>query len=113
MSVGEIERLYSTVILTPKNVDCNAINEAVNQRLEGEQKKYRSVDTVDEDDSEKVMFPIEFFNTIHLRGIPPHILRLKVGSIVMLLRNLDIKRRLCNGMRMVVKQLQPGTCHRS
>nr|XP_012563644.2 ATP-dependent DNA helicase pif1-like [Hydra vulgaris] len=38
--------------------------------------------------------------------MPPHFLKFKIGCIIMLLRNLDIKARLCNGTRMKVCALQ-------
>ncbi|XP_065658951.1 ATP-dependent DNA helicase pif1-like [Hydra vulgaris] len=41
-----------------------------------------------------------------LPGMPPHCLKLKIGCLIMLLRNLDLKAGLCNGTRMKVCALQ-------
>lgn len=51
-----------------------------------------------------VQFPIEFLNSIQTPGLQPHKLTLKPGSPIMLIRNLEAPR-LCNGTRLVVKQL--------
>ncbi|CAF1538721.1 unnamed protein product [Didymodactylos carnosus] len=40
--------------------------------------------------------------------MPLHNIRLKVGSIIMLLRNLD-SARMCNATRLIVKNLRPNT----
>ena len=44
----------------------------------------------------------EFLNSINLSGLPPHLLTIKVGCVMMLLRNLNPKRGLCNGTRILI-----------
>ena len=63
------------------------------------------MDSVADDDA-SVQYPIEFLNSLKPSGMPPHNLLLKVGTPIMLLRNLDAPR-LCNGTRLCVKSLMP------
>jgi ATP-dependent DNA helicase PIF1 len=53
----------------------------------------------------EALYPTEFLNTLSVNGLPDHILHLKIGVHVMLLRNLDPSRGLCNGTRLIVSQL--------
>ncbi|XP_065664484.1 ATP-dependent DNA helicase pif1-like [Hydra vulgaris] len=95
------------VILTPTNVDSLSINEEVLECLLGEVKIYLSADQIDTDDlNERNNFPVEFLNSLTPSGMPPHCLKLKIGCVIMLLRNLDLKAGLCNGTRMEVSALQ-------
>lgn len=48
---------------------------------------------------------MEFLNSITPSGMAPHVLKIKVGSIVMLLRNINMKQGLCNGTRLIIKQI--------
>nr|XP_047131763.1 uncharacterized protein LOC101240932 [Hydra vulgaris] len=95
------------VILTPTNVDSLSMNEEVLERLHGEVKTYLSADQIDTDDlHERNNFPVEFLNSLTPSGMPTHCLKLKIGCVIMLLRNLDLKAGLCNGTRMKVCALQ-------
>lgn len=49
-------------------------------------------------------YPPEFLNSLDLPGLPPHNLQLKVGSVVIMLRNIN-QPRLCNGTRLAIKKI--------
>uniref|UniRef100_A0A0A9D642 DNA helicase Pif1-like 2B domain-containing protein n=1 Tax=Arundo donax TaxID=35708 RepID=A0A0A9D642_ARUDO len=73
---------------------------------------YYSCDTIDDTTSNyctiESLYPTEFLNTIHVSGLPNHHLQLKVGVPIVLLRNLDPSKGLCNGTRLIVTQLSVG-----
>jgi len=58
-----------------------------------------------DDQIEANNYPVEFLNSITLSGIPPHRLNFMEGAIVILQRNLDIKKGLCNGTRLILRHL--------
>ncbi|XP_042912285.2 ATP-dependent DNA helicase PIF1-like [Parasteatoda tepidariorum] len=90
-------------ILAAKNIDVNLINCKIQNEIPDEETTYKSIDTVVNQD-ESVNYPIEFLNSLDLPGMPPHILSLKIGSPIILLRNIN-PPRLCNGTRLSVKKL--------
>jgi ATP-dependent DNA helicase PIF1 len=53
---------------------------------------------------EATQYPTEFLNSLEPTGLPPHILTLKTGCPVMLLRSID-PSKLCNGSRLIIKQM--------
>jgi ATP-dependent DNA helicase PIF1 len=64
---------------------------------------YKSIDTVC-NAIKAVNYPTEFLNSLDLLGVPLHNLQLKVGSPVILLRNLN-SPQLYNVKRLVIKKL--------
>ncbi|GFV93150.1 ATP-dependent DNA helicase [Trichonephila clavipes] len=40
--------------------------------------------------------------------MPPHVLNLKVGAVIMLLRNFNPSTGLCNGTRLIIRKLMPN-----
>ena len=97
--------LCERAILAPKNDIVTDINSQLLQKIPGETHLFKSIDTIPDED-EAVQYPVEFLNSLEIPGVPPHRLQLKLGSPIMLLRNMDAPK-LCNGTRLVVKQLLP------
>ncbi|KAF0749296.1 Uncharacterized protein FWK35_00037583 [Aphis craccivora] len=90
---SNLEWLAERAILTAKNVDVNDLNFKIQQLLLGKLVLYKSIDTVC-DTNEIVNYPAEFLNSLGFPSMPPHHLQLKVGSPIILLRNLN-PPRLC------------------
>jgi hypothetical protein len=104
-----VEGFSKMAILCPKNSDVDKINEEVLKILEGESQTYLSTDSiVDQTDEDEQNYQIEFLNDLTPSGMPPHKLNVKIGAIVMLLRNLNTKRGLCNGTRLAIEDLKPN-----
>jgi hypothetical protein len=109
LTPGDVEKFSKMAILCPKNSDVDAINEEVLNILEGETITYLSSDSIDDpNDEDRQNYPVEFLNECAPSGMPPHKLNLKIGALIMLLRNLNTKRGLCNGTRLIVKDLKPN-----
>ena len=95
--------LRDRAILAPKNSTVSTLNDELLQLHPGSSKTYLSMDKTSEE-LEAVHYPVDFLNSINPAGFPPHVLHLKVGSPIMLLRNLD-PPKLCNGTRMIVTKM--------
>ena len=100
--------LGERAILTPKNVDVDMINETITDifRPGAETHELYSADSVGIDD-DATMYPSEFLNGLTVSGLPPHSLRLKLGMIVMLLRNIRPAKGDCNGTRYILISVSP------
>ncbi|CAF3572606.1 unnamed protein product [Rotaria sp. Silwood1] len=106
ISIEDVPTLCNRTILCPKNEHSLLVNEEVLQRLPETEKTYTSVDDVECEDGDDVTnYPTEFLNSLTPSGVSPHKLKLKIGAIVMLLRNLDVHQGLCNGIRLIVRRL--------
>ena len=97
-----------------KEVDVDNLNLKIQILLIGNLLSYKSIDTVCNDKSshQAINFPTEFLNSLDLPGMPPHNLQLKVGSAIILLRNLN-PPRLCNGTQLAIKKIMKNVIEAS
>jgi ATP-dependent DNA helicase PIF1 len=101
-------------ILASKNIDVDEVNNAILESLSEKLHTYLSANslTPTEEGASAVtivlmdsLYPVEFLNTLQFRSIANHKLELKVGVLILLLRNLNQLIGLCNGTRLIVKRL--------
>ncbi|XP_069162948.1 uncharacterized protein [Procambarus clarkii] len=93
--------LSERAILAPKNKYVYELNNIIQSNIQSEAVTYKSVDTVEEVD-EVVNDPTEFFKSLDLPGISPHILQYIFGVPIIMLRNIN-QPKLCNATRLAVK----------
>ena len=96
-------------ILAAKNKDVDDLNFVIQNQIISNLHLFKSTDCVTNED-EVTNYLSEFLNSLDVPGLPPHNLQLKVGSVVMMLRNLN-PPKLCNGMHLVIKKLMINVIH--
>jgi ATP-dependent DNA helicase PIF1 len=102
--IGDKHYLKSRMLLAADNDIVNETNLELVKRLPGELHTFRSVDNAVDDEGGS-LFPSEYLNTQNPSGIAEHELNLKVNSVVILLRNMNIPAGHCNGTRYIVKAI--------
>ena len=91
-------------ILTGTNSDLKELNESLLHQVPGETKTYLSINScMDPDDAAYV--GTEVLYTIEMSGMPEHRLFLKVGAIIILVRNLHVHMKDVNGTRYIITAL--------
>nr|GEY53077.1 hypothetical protein [Tanacetum cinerariifolium] len=96
-------------ILAPTHEMVDMINDCMIGLILGEERLYESSDSVflaDEDTNfDESIYMTDFLNGIKMSGLPEHAIKLKIGTPVMLMRNIDQKAGLCNGTRLQVLRM--------
>ena len=82
----------------------NKINTDILHQIPGEQRIYHSYDKIIFVNENGINnYPVQFLNSLTISVLPPHKLVLKVNCIGLLIRNLNTKEPLVNGIRMQIK----------
>ncbi|GBB97432.1 hypothetical protein RclHR1_29940004 [Rhizophagus clarus] len=101
--------MVGRAILTPKNIDVEIISDNIINRLSGKTKIYPSLDSIDstENTSEQQsqVYSSEFLRSLKISDLPPGKLKLKIGILIILLQNLNPSEGLCNGTRLIIRDL--------
>ena len=92
-------------ILAPLNASVDEVNERILRRFPGESTLFHSADSTPVDE---VTIPVEQLNAHCVPGIPDHKLELKIGMVLVLLRNLNPRDGLCNGTRLILRGISHG-----
>ncbi|CAH1449830.1 unnamed protein product [Lactuca virosa] len=107
--LNDMSYIQERCILCPTNDDVDMINLHVLSKMSGDMHEMLSADEIcrstDNFAELEIMYSSEFLNTLRFSGIPNHELNLKVGAPIILLRNLNLQRGLCNGTRLVITQI--------
>ncbi|XP_048604246.1 uncharacterized protein LOC125582083 [Brassica napus] len=101
--------LTERAVLTPTNSTVHELNAYMLSQVPSQAKEYLSSDSVEleatPEDDWSSHYTQEYLNSLEFSGLPNHRLCLKVGSPVMMLRNLNQAYGLCNGTRMIVSRV--------
>ncbi|MCO5567881.1 hypothetical protein L7F22_021577 [Adiantum nelumboides] len=119
--LGDASYFKDRAILAPRNCEVDIVNAKTLCAMSGDIVEYFSVDSIIEDSvQQSFLYSMEFLNGLNLGGgFPVHYLQLKLNAPIILLRNLDPSRGLCNGTRLVCKafhqrvleaEIVTGTC---
>ena len=99
-NINKPDYLEGRTILAPTNKEVDAINEVMQRWLPDDGIKLNSADTL-ENPEDIFRFNTEYLNTLRPNGFPKHLLCLKQGMPLMLLRNINPRQGLCNGTRLI------------
>ncbi|XP_028193221.1 uncharacterized protein LOC114378806 [Glycine soja] len=101
--------LQKRVVLASKKEIVDKINNYVLSLIPNDEREYCNADSIDKSDEllnlAFGLLPPKFLNSLQTSSIPNHKLKLKVGTPIMLIRNLDQAAGLCNGTRLIITKL--------
>ena len=103
-NLRDTDWLAVSALLSSKHWIIDDLNLQILERIPVATAACLSVDTMVYT-SQKTLYPPEFLNSLSISGLPPHILSLKLGAHIILLRNLDPTNGHCNGIRYWIKSL--------
>ncbi|KAL9156089.1 hypothetical protein ABFS82_09G049500 [Erythranthe guttata] len=108
-NISNPDYFQGRAVLAPTNDCVESVNDYLCSLLPGEEMLYFNADSMckDELSSEEnaEIYSTEFLNTVSCSGLPSHRLKLKENVHVMLIRNIDQARGLCNGTRLQVVRM--------
>ncbi|XP_042002587.1 uncharacterized protein LOC121751857 [Salvia splendens] len=101
--------LHGRAILAPTSEIVDEVNQFMISLDQSQGRVYLSYDSISNSDLTSNGFAeihtVEFLNNLKCSGTSNHELLLKVGTPVMLLRNIDPSNGLCNGTRLIITRL--------
>ena len=91
-------------MLAPTNKEVDTINDLMESWVPGSTNKLTSSDTL-EDYRDVLRFNTEYLNSLSPNGFARHVISLKPGMPLMILRNISPKEGLCNGTKVIFQRI--------
>ncbi|XP_054256904.1 uncharacterized protein LOC128981934 [Macrosteles quadrilineatus] len=101
------DRIAGRSILSTMNANVQQINNTVLNLMDGVVHELRSADSVDKENDDGMDVDVHLLNQATGKGVPDHVLRLKIGSVCLVMRNLNIDSGLVNGTKVIVTAIRP------
>ncbi len=102
---GNINYFVSKAILISKNIDIDIISNTIMEMFPGKLYLYPNADLVDltEDSNteQPQVYSPEFLRSLKISKLLPGELKLKLEILIMLLRNLNLSKGLCNRTKLI------------
>ena len=95
--------LAGRAVLATTNREVESLNQVVSDMIPGEYQTFSSADTL-ENSEDLLRYNTEYLNTLSPNGFPSHVIRIKPGTPLMLLRNINPREGLCNGTRLLFRR---------
>ncbi len=94
-------------ILSGTNANIRELNDMVLDKMPGDIIELFSADSCveDESDPDQRYIPTEILNNLTEPGVPDHCLRLKIGCVCIVMRNLSFDDGLVNGSKIVIRNV--------
>jgi ATP-dependent DNA helicase PIF1 len=94
-------------ILATLNVNVRAINDVILDSLPTRQHELLSYDEVDKDTDDGFYVDQDTLHEARGKGVPDHVLKLKIGAVCLITRNLNMDQGLVNGTKVIVEAISP------
>uniref|UniRef100_A0AC35TSH8 ATP-dependent DNA helicase n=1 Tax=Rhabditophanes sp. KR3021 TaxID=114890 RepID=A0AC35TSH8_9BILA len=100
---GDVNHVEGRIILVTTNEEALKVNNEILNLSNEDFVEYQSIDEAKTNgNNNSKYFPNEFLHSLTPNGFPPHSLKLKKGTLIMIIRNLDFGSGLINCNRLKV-----------
>ena len=103
LNISDRNWVDGRAILATTNREVMMLNNVISGLLPGDNEAFRSCDEL-ESSEDLLRFNSEYLNSLNPNGFPPHLLNLKPGMPLMLLRNINPREELCNGTKLLFEK---------
>ncbi|KAK9665931.1 hypothetical protein RND81_14G146800 [Saponaria officinalis] len=101
--------LQERAILAPKNDNAEQVNNYILRLIPGEEVISKSVDRIcpltKNASTMENIYPTVFLNSLKFQGLPNHEMHLKIGCPIIVLRNINQAKGLCNETRLTITKI--------